>query len=860
MAGEEPDTAVLTGIRIIDFGQYIAGPLAAMLLADQGAEVIRIDPPGGPRFDSPANAVFNRGKKSIVLDLKNEEDVATARQLILAADVVIENFRPGVMDRLGLSPARMTKENPGLIYLSLPGFASSDPERSAVQAWEGIIGSATGLYTDINIMKSVLGLPPVYTALPLPSIYGAVHGALSVTMALIARERDGLGDIVEVPLASAVMSAMGGILFHVAKQPVRYDIPPVPRVISRVVLPVVGGLLATCWDKARESVYQFSQKAIPALMNSYRCADGRLLYVFAMDHARLPSHLLQEMGLLEGLRRQGLIETNPYESGVNTSNLRDASTLSRRWQRKIKGQLASAFQSKSAVDWESQLNSAGVPCSVQRTTAEWLDLAHLYEAGLAVEIEDPQYGSMRQPGVQTWVESTAKTHLQPKPAPKPDADRDEILASLHPLQKPSGASASPARAPAGDPILQGVRVLDLSNMVAGPACARTLAEYGADVIKIDSPRPLHGPRNTCWYGIEVGQGKRSVLIDLKSLEGRELFWRLLDSADVLVHNFRRGVAGRLGIGYARAKKRSPKIVYCNINAYDGPQDGPWADRPGYDPVLQAASGIMRRFGNSGQPELHAIASCVDYLTGYSAAFGIALALLKRRRTGSNQGEFVKTSLAQGAQLVQATFMYNFAGRVWDEPSGQSAIGDHALHRLYRARNGWLFLGATPSQIQAMSEIPALAGLDKLALEKGSGFIGIDSELSRFLERRLRKKNVRYWVRQFVSAGVGAHAVETISRIRRSAVVLRRMGEDIDPGGKSIVVVRQNHSAGGTVDTVVPAYARLTRSPLRLCDPAPRPGSDTREVLLEAGVNRKDLEELLENGSVAEEWSSEYLPS
>ncbi|MDA2923223.1 CoA transferase [Acidobacteria bacterium AH-259-L09] len=242
-----------------------------------------------------------------------------------------------------------------------------------------------------------------------------------------------------------------------------------------------------------------------------------------------------------------------------------------------------------------------------------------------------------------------------------------------------------------------------------------------------------------------------------------------------------------------------------------------------------------------------------------AAFGIALALLRRCRTDSNHGEFVQTSLAQGAQLVQSTFMYNFAGRVWVEPSGQSAVGDHALHRLYRARDGWLFLGATPSQIQAMSKIPALAGLDELALEKGSDSIGIDSKLGRFLERSLRKRNVRYWVRQFVSVGVGAHAVETISQIRRSAIVVRRMGEAIDPGGKSIVVVRQNHPAGGTVDTVAPAYARLTRSPLRLCEPAPRPGSDTREVLQEAGLDRQDIEELLENGCVAQEWSSEYLP-
>ena len=92
----------LDGIRVIDFGQYLAGPLAALLLADQDAEVIRVDPPGGPRWRHPANAVLQRGKRSIVLDLKSPNDLAIARDLVASADVVIENFRPGVMDRLGL--------------------------------------------------------------------------------------------------------------------------------------------------------------------------------------------------------------------------------------------------------------------------------------------------------------------------------------------------------------------------------------------------------------------------------------------------------------------------------------------------------------------------------------------------------------------------------------------------------------------------------------------------------------------------------------------------------------------------------------------------------------------------------------
>src|SRR3990172_12278440 len=132
----------LEGTRVIDFGQYVAGPMAAMLLADQGADVIRVEPPGGPRFDTPANATWNRGKRSIVLDLKREPDLQIARDLVATADVVVENFRPGVMSRYGLDAGTLTAAHPRLIYCSLPRFAADDP-RAHTPAWEGVIGAAS---------------------------------------------------------------------------------------------------------------------------------------------------------------------------------------------------------------------------------------------------------------------------------------------------------------------------------------------------------------------------------------------------------------------------------------------------------------------------------------------------------------------------------------------------------------------------------------------------------------------------------------------------------------------------------------------------------------------------------------------
>ena len=136
----------LEGIRVVDLGHYIAGPLTTMLLADQGADVIRIDPPGGPRFSHSANLVWNRGKRRIVLDLKQPADREIGRRLTETCDVVVENSRPGVLERLGLGAAAVRRANERLVYCSLPGFAPDDP-RVATPAFEGIVGAATALYS-----------------------------------------------------------------------------------------------------------------------------------------------------------------------------------------------------------------------------------------------------------------------------------------------------------------------------------------------------------------------------------------------------------------------------------------------------------------------------------------------------------------------------------------------------------------------------------------------------------------------------------------------------------------------------------------------------------------------------------------
>src|SRR6476469_4175769 len=210
----------LQGVRVIDFGQYIAGPLAGMLLADQGADVIRVEPPNGPRLQTPANRIWNRGKRSLVLDLKQQCDLDDACRLVQSADVLIENFRPGVMDRLGLGAMDVTPVNPRLVYCSLPGFASDDP-RAGLPAWEGVVTAAAAGYLPFKDHWNQSAFNPgdvpdperpLFNALPIASNIGGILAASTIVATLIGRERTGCGQHIEISLFDAMLEAIGGFL------------------------------------------------------------------------------------------------------------------------------------------------------------------------------------------------------------------------------------------------------------------------------------------------------------------------------------------------------------------------------------------------------------------------------------------------------------------------------------------------------------------------------------------------------------------------------------------------------------------------------------------------------------------------
>ena len=218
---------------------------------------------------------------------------------------------------------------------------------------------------------------------------------------------------------------------------------------------------------------------------------------------------------------------------------------------------------------------------------------------MVVDVEDAVLGHMRQPGVQVRLRGTPGA-IQGR-APLLGEHTNEVLQALD--AKPADKGPANPKSAKGQnekilTALQGARVLDLCIVLAGPTCGRTLAEYGADVIKIDDPSRPYDPSGS----LDVNRGKRSMFRDLKREEGRQVFFELLETADVVVENYRKGSLAKLGLDYDSLRQRKPDLVYASLNAYG--YDGPWSERPGWEQLAQATSGMqVRRGGREDAPML-----------------------------------------------------------------------------------------------------------------------------------------------------------------------------------------------------------------------------------------------------------------
>ena len=347
--------AALSDYRIIEFGDHPAAAVLGMLLADQGAEVVKAETPEGvPLRGSPAFSVWNRGKMSVSARPDSDGRSERVRRLISSADATIEAGRnPFSADLRG---ARSVRSD--IIRVSLPGFGAGHPHEG-VPGDELLVSAATGVYAD----RSEDGSEGAsFIALPYAAIFGAMVAAPALAAALFHRERSGEGQDVAVPLYDAMFGAMGSALVR------RPDVPSPPRAIS------------------------------PAIGRFYRCGDGRWINLNA-TYERSLKPLLDEMGKPH------------WFAPLTADRLRQNAEERDEWAARF----SAAWTERPALEWESAMAKRGVPLTMCRTLREWMDAEHAIASGAVLEIDDPVFGPMRQVGVQVRMSAAPGAPQSPAP-------------------------------------------------------------------------------------------------------------------------------------------------------------------------------------------------------------------------------------------------------------------------------------------------------------------------------------------------------------------------------------------------------------------------------------------------------------
>jgi crotonobetainyl-CoA:carnitine CoA-transferase CaiB-like acyl-CoA transferase len=557
------------------------------------------------------------------------------------------------------------------------------------------------------------------------------------------------------------------------------------------------------------------------------------------------ANALKLMGLWEQMQAEGLPDFDAYLPTDQWPEGQDctlaAYPFSPAWAKKISTALMQVFKTRSAFEWEQIWGETGIPAAAHRTTREWLASEHALASGLVLEIEDSELGLTRQMGNLVWLAQSSQQALDKTGAPLADADHAEVLKILD----------EPERARPGQKNidnsgwLSGVKILDLTNVIAGPTIASTLARFGAEVISLSPIEPTMDPWNTVIFGFQAGRGKRSLLCDLKTTAGQEILSRLLAKVDVITLNgLERQLAG-LGLDAERLKSINSKLVLCLFDAWGGPTPGARSNYPGYDDLVQAATGVMARFGGSiDTPEEHAHLGTIDVLGGFAAALAISMALYQ------GEGGSARASLAAAGQLIQLPFMIDYEGRPpFDEPAGRSVKGWGPLYHCYEAVDGWFFFAIEQQTLTELAQLPgmeAVTGLDGL-------------ELQQVLSKCFREQNLAHWASLLQGIDAGFAPLATLQALREDNLQVESEGAPDLCDSTYSFVRHDQHPSGRSIDIVAPNAIRPQSSRITIPFPARKYGSDSRALLAELGYSTDEIESLIGQGVVSESWSEDYLP-
>jgi len=600
--------AALSDIRVVDFTHYTAGPYCTKLLAGFGAEVIKVERPQtgdamrscGPFMQNAKDDLetsipflwLNTGKKSVTLDLKTETGRQMAKELIRGADVLVENFSPGVMQRLGLDYQAVQDINPGIIMTSISNFGQSGPYKD-YQADEITLNALSG-------GMSVTGDPDKEPLAAGPSLYqytAGQHAYIGTLMALFQKGDDGRGQFVDVSIQESGLEHIEiALTYNLQKGENRKR----------------GGHMFVPW-------------------NTYDCQDGQAV-VIAMPyrHWHRAAEIFNDPALFD----------KKYDHLPERIKNRD----------EYEARLRPCVKALRKKDLFHAGQKRGLAFGYIASLEEAARSPQHQDRNFFTELHHPRAGSHPCCNAPFQMSATPWTTLRSPLLGEHNADIYQGLLG-HGSRRNQSIGRTENHMKRELP-LTGIRVLDLSHSWAAPHCGRILADFGAEVIKIEYIKRLcllRGARkdpqiyNQHPGWLQVNRNKYAITLDLQAVEDREVFTDLVKITDVVITNFRPGSMEKLGLGYEDITRIKDDVIFLSMSSFG--DTGPYAHYAGYGAVFEALGGInsLTAYDRDSRP-------CrikeIDVTNGSAGAGAVMTALIHRRKTG--QGQYIDLSQLEAA--------------------------------------------------------------------------------------------------------------------------------------------------------------------------------------------------------------------
>lgn len=802
----------LEGITVVDMSSGPAAALATMFLSDHGAKVVRVLERDAPDFRDGGFVVWDRGKQAVRLDLDSAAGAQALFDLVGGADVLVEDFAPSSSRQALIAWPKLKALNPRLVACSITAYGKVGPWKDEPPI-EDLVLARTGLLGGLPGFRPA----PVHTVHPLPSVGAALLACNGIAAAILAREDTGRGRAVETSL-------MAGACLYMTKADA---------------------------EKLKKHVFQTNPSGSAPFYSLYECADGKWVQLGCVHEAFI-NIAARLFGLSEIIKEPRMVGGRAPLTPADDEEMR--------------AHVAEAVKRRPLAEWAKLFEEADVPFAPARLTEEGFDDPQVRHNGMVVTLDDPAVGPVVQMGVPVDMTGTPGAIQGPRQAPALLASLASTQASspltlalspqgrgdaLGALPEPTspfplgegvrvrGISASVDRqdgARLDPPPLAGVRILEITNLIAGPTAGRILADLGADMIKLEPPagdisRPIG---RTYFYALNFN--KRSVCVDTSKEEGRKVVQRIAAKADVLLANLRPKATERMGIGLAI----NPKLIETHLTGYG--YTGPYSKRPGIDPLAQAYMGMSRAQGGPENPPVFpAQLAPTDYTNGAMGAFGTILALYVRKRTGRVQN--VYGNLLSAGIVLSSAWFTKYAGRPVRHLADKEQMGLGPFHRLYKLADGWIYIVAEDEAEQRNAcKVTGLAWPDAGALAPATGRHPNDAPFAHAMEAALASRTVAETL-----AALKAEGVPAAEAADGHAEIFLEEPHVIE---NDMVAVRQ-HPTGGRL--------RVQWRSIRFSDTAstdglvtPLLGEQTADVLSEAGYSPPEVEALIADGIVKAE--------